>query len=897
MELVPVRFLNKGSLGVPEAARNPRFFVYRASLLLTVGRVKEAEADIERVLSAEPENSDAIALQSIVAVAQNQNVTALDLARNAVAKDSQSATARVALSYAQQASFDLNGALSSLNEAIRLAPENALAWARLAELRLSFGKLNDALNAAQKAVALDPDLSRTQTVLGFAYLSQVKTAESRGAFEQAITRDQSDPLPRLGIGLSKIREGHLEEGRREIEIAMSLDPNNAIMRSYLGKAYYEEKRDHLATEQYSMAKQLDPLDPTAFFYGAIQKQTENRPVEALHDFQKAIDLNDNRAVYRSRLLLDGDLAARQAALARIYSDLGFQELALVEGWRSVNTDPSNYSAHRFLSDSYAVLPRQEIARVSELLQSQLLQPLNITPLQPHLAESNLLLIGAEGPSTLSYNEFNPLFNRNRLALQASGIVGGEDTYGEEVVVSGVQQRASFSVGQTLYQTDGWRKNSDQRDNIVNAFLQYQTSDKSNLQVEYRYRDLNTGDLALRFFSDQFLPGYRDHVITNTVRVGAHQSLSPGSDLLGSFMYQHRQESEDDTSNPAALVDIGSQQDAYSGELQHLFRSEYINTIIGGGYFNIRGDDSLTLNILITPGPPPVRTQINNDASTNTQQTNFYLYTNINYLKHVTVTLGGSVDLLRSDDDDTNQFNPKVGITWNPLPDTTLRAAAFRVLKRTLITDQTLEPTQVAGFNQFYDDPNGTESWRYGVAADQIFTQNIYGGAELSEREMKVPFFNAITNASEKVDWYEKQARAYLDWTPHRWVALSAEYMYEQYHRHTYTLNVRDVTTNRVPLGINFHHPSGLSAMLTATYYNQRGDFEPLNGPTGYSVSGKDDFWLVNAALSYRLPKRYGFLTVGATNLFDRQFNYFDMDPTNPSIQPGRVVYGRATFSL
>jgi hypothetical protein len=51
---------------------------------------------------------------------------------------------------------------------------------------------------------------------------------------------------------------------------------------------------------------------------------------------------------------------------------------LVEGWRLLNIDPSNYSAHRFLADFYAALPRHEIARVSELLQSQLLQPVNIT---------------------------------------------------------------------------------------------------------------------------------------------------------------------------------------------------------------------------------------------------------------------------------------------------------------------------------------------------------------------------------------------------------------------------------------------------------------------------------------------------------------------------------------
>jgi hypothetical protein len=175
------------------------------------------------------------------------------------------------------------------------------------------------------------------------------------------------------------------------------------------------------------------------------------------------------------LLLDSDLAARSAAIARIYSDLGFQQLALVEGWKSVNIDPTNFSAHRFLADSYAVLPRHEIARVSELLQSQLLQPINITPIQPRLAESNLFLISAQGPGTVSFNEFNPLFNRNRVALQATGLGGMNDTWAGEGVVSGIYQKSSFSLGYTHFTTDGFRINNDQRDDIANAFVQQELS--------------------------------------------------------------------------------------------------------------------------------------------------------------------------------------------------------------------------------------------------------------------------------------------------------------------------------------------------------------------------------------------------------------------------------------
>ncbi len=67
-----------------------------------------------------------------------------------------------------------------------------------------------------------------------------------------------------------------------------------------------------------------PTIPRHSFYDAIAKQTTNRPVEALKDYEKAIELNDNRAVFRSKLLLDADLAARSAAIARIYNNLGFR---------------------------------------------------------------------------------------------------------------------------------------------------------------------------------------------------------------------------------------------------------------------------------------------------------------------------------------------------------------------------------------------------------------------------------------------------------------------------------------------------------------------------------------------------------------------------------------------
>ncbi len=537
----PVMYVPPGK-APKEDLNDPRFLTYRASRLLAVGRVDEANADIQRALSLDANFSDAYALQAIAFVVQNEKEKALDAAKKAVDTGPSSATAQIALSYAQQAGFDLEGARASVEKAVNLDAYDALAWARLAELWSSFGYLDKGLDAAKKAVELEPNLARTQMVLGFAYLTQVKTTESRAAFEKAIELDQADPLSRLGLGLAKIRDGDLDAGGREIEIAASLDPNNSIVRSYLGKTYFEKKQTGLDEREYAIAKELDPNDPTPYFYDAIAKQTTNRPVEALRDYQKAIELNDNRAVYRSKLMLDSDEAARSAAIARVYSDLGFQQRALVEGWSSVNTDPTNYSAHRFLADSYSVLGRATKSPGSASCCSpSCCSPPTSPPSSPAWRKATCFSLQPGGPGALSFNEFNPIFNRNRVAVQGSGLAAENDTYGGEGVVSGIYDKFSFSGGYHYFDTDGWYDNANQTDNIANVFAQYEITPKTSIQAEYRYRDNEIGDVTQHYWEDNRLPFFRRRGENqpHTLRFSPHLFARLGSARQFSiFGYRH-----------------------------------------------------------------------------------------------------------------------------------------------------------------------------------------------------------------------------------------------------------------------------------------------------------------------------------------------------------------------
>ena len=448
---------------VPSAQRNARFYVRRArSCWARDAWTRRAPISIGPS-TLDPEEGDVDALRAIIAVAQNDRAAALASGREAVKRSPKSAAARLALSYALQANLQLEAARDELLQAVTDHPDDGRAWARLAELWLSLGYLDRASEAANRAAALPPEQARTRIVLGYAALERVDIAAATTAFERAISLEPDNPLARLGLGLTKIREGHLPGGTsrdRDRGRAQSGESDRPqLPRQGL---FRRAARDGIRRSVSKRAKKLDPLDPTPWFYDAIRKQTINRPVEALQDFEKAIDLNDNRAVYRSRFLLDQDLAARSASLGRLYRDLGFEQLAPVEGWKSLDADPGDYSGHRLLADTYSALPRHEVARVSELLQAQLLAPINLTPVPAapgrdrsvHPRACRTRLRQASTSSIRCSTE-------TAWPCKPAAPLGQESILGDEVTVSGVWNRLSFSAGQFHYDSDGLRENNQQ----------------------------------------------------------------------------------------------------------------------------------------------------------------------------------------------------------------------------------------------------------------------------------------------------------------------------------------------------------------------------------------------------------------------------------------------------
>jgi tetratricopeptide (TPR) repeat protein len=845
-------------------------------------------------VDAEPaRRADALALQAVIALARGETTEADRLSAEAAALAPTLPNAWLARSYARQAAFDLPGARTAANRSAELAPADGLVTLRLAELDLAAGDYRAARRRAQ--AALDgPQAGLARRLLGFAELVGDNAPAAQAQFEQASAADPLDPLSRLGLGLALIRQDEVPAGRRQMEIAVSLDPGQSLLRSYLAKAYLAERRDHPAQAEFGRARELNPADPTPWFYEALGLLAANRPVEARAALEESIKRNDNRAVYRSKLQLDEDLAAREASSGRVYEALGFEQLARREATAALVSDPTDFSAHRLLADSYLGLPDHETGRLSELLQAQLWQPLSVLPLQPQARAEDLGIRQGAVSLRSGLNEYTPLFVRDGVSVLGSAVGGGDGLFSDDVMATVLAGPLSISAAQFRYTTDGFRDNADQDIDLYDLFAQWRVTPGTSVQAEARRSRQERGDIALYPFDDVGSPTLRQFDDRDTYRLGIRHSFSATNAVLASLQRQSVHVGrKDSVPFPPIRIDGQDRSRPLMAEVQQVLTGARHAWLYGGGYYRANVDQTLDFEVFgFNIGPPPQRIR--------ERHKNGYVYAYLDGPVDSRWTLGLAVDDVQATAVDKTRFSPKLGVTWALDGRTTLRAAALRAVKRELIGKGTIEPVQVAGFVQFFDDLVGTRSDRYALGLDRRVFDGLDVGGEASWRRLERPYVD-FPGEDQTADAHQQLHRLYTYWTPApRW-ALRAEYRYQK-GRYGDELplavesgnwGILDLRTHSLPLGVRYSHPAGWLADVAVTGYRQRGDFVLTTSDERRHAS--DNFWLSDARLAYRLPRRLGLLSVGVRNLFDSRVRFQDTDAQNPELYPERLLYGSVSL--
>ena len=389
---------------------------------------------------------------------------------------------------------------------------------------------------------------------------------------------------------------------------------------------------------------------------------------------------------------------------------------------------------------------------------------------------------------------------------------------------------------------------------------------------------------MRFDPENYSPSLRQDREFDVLRLGWMQRFSPESYWLGSVLRRHDNSTEDrdDVGTPS---NITAERTSHAFELQFVWRGEDTEHRFGMGRFLKAGEEA------VATGP----------ISEHGFHNNIYYYSQWRCCRTLQLSAGISWDYLREQrpvELTHYQLNPKLGLQWTLPGDTLLRVAALRTLKRSLVSNQTIEPTQVAGFNQDFEDGDATDARTVGIGLDKRFAHGASAGLEWTGRVLHVPYLSNNTASSEAADWSERSARTYFYWPLNRQVALSLEYFMERFSRSAEFTGIERITrlsTWRLPVGITWYVPQGFSAAFKVTYAQQDGLF--VDAVNSEQVPGSDEFWSTDAQLGYQLPDRWGQIQFGVHNLTDQTIRYQDMDPTRLSVYPHRLAYARVALNF
>lgn len=708
--------------------------VYRAAVLLAVGQVDRSAPLLNAVSAREPVGSHthrlAEALKRMIAAVKLQPPpSTLHHPPSTML-----ASEWLAESYSQQSRSKLPEALLAARRAVTNSPRFGLAQTRVAELEFCFGRTREALAALELGLQLSPRNAQAWALKGFLLAAQNQIPAGLACFEQAITLDGGLGNAWLGRGLCKIRQGRIKEGRDDLQVAATVEPQRALLRSYLAKSYSAARDNIRAGLELQRALDLDLNDPTAWLYSALLHQQENRINDAVRDLEKSQELNENRSVYRSRLLLDRDTRMRGANLASVYRDAELFEVATRQAARAVSVSPADYSAHLFLANAYYEMldphqhyQRYESARVNEYLTATLLAPVGAGLLsQPVSAQEYSRFFERDGLGVFANTEY-----LSRGAAQQYGAQYGRFgnlSYAVEAFYRwDPGQRPNNDLEQS-YTSAQWKQQLTIQDSVflqaVLATAKYgdlsQVSDPTQ-QGSLQVRNKETQEpLLLLGYHREWAPGSHSLVLAgrlaDTLRVS-----DPGSDVMqNTFVVSHNAAGQVTGVLPYHVgQEDRSQQEVYGLEAQHILEKERF-ALIGGGRWQVGSFATLNTNSILgyinAAGSVLSPAWFQNpaqDCRPDFERCSVYGYGHLQVLPPLRLIAGLSYDWLQypenfrfvpvsSRESSTDQVSPKGGVIWTPFKDTTVRGAYSRSVGGASL-DQSflLEPSQVAGFNQLW----------------------------------------------------------------------------------------------------------------------------------------------------------------------------------------------------
>ncbi|WP_243439025.1 FecR domain-containing protein [Fundidesulfovibrio soli] len=875
---------------------SPALLGAAAWLALGAGQPAQARALLDQALSKYSADPFCRSLMAQIDLARNRKDQALAQAQQAVQTAPESPTARVSVALAQLARFDIPAARESLDQALALDPACVSAYVYKAQIELGHDAPDKAWATVDKALALAPDDPQVLALGGFAKLGMRNFDEAQALFERAAKADPGLPEPRLGLGMVDYARNRRFEGLSQMLSATLLDPRVSLYQTSLGKAYYASRAHERALETYDQAARLDPADPTPHLYKGIALTDLYQPGDAVEALNRSISLNDNRAMFRSRLLLDRDLAVRNFDLAKVYNQIGLGEWAYSKAVTAVKKDPFDSSAHLFLSSAFAATRARVSAASSELLLNRLLSPAN------------------QSAFTL-YNDYTPMFEAPYIRTQLVGGVGswanGKSIVESSAEVYGGVPGVAGDVYGSFNQDNGLRGvNGVSRSGFAFGQFKWEPTFKDSLYASATLSRAHTGDTSsLSAWEYKPSPWQINDYSTTLLEGGYVRRQAPGwTTIVYGAYHQNGWTTSDrryDAASPdglpldsVTLTNRNTPREMGNIQLQQQMTLGDHSLIVGGDVFSstlrYRRDTELFIPLL-----PRVSTldSIRNDHWERSLTVYAMDYWRVR--KNLVLELGLSGEFgvtprfgFVSDVEDA-LLGFRFGLNWEATGKDVIRMAVQRYLNNHTALQPMIQPSEVAGFPTRVNADDGSRVVEAGLAWERQWNDATFSVLRADYHHIENPQFDPYQSYDRKI-WYVTD-RYLLTGSFNR---VLTPYLGLNLVGAVKWLEPQGVELHRSPEtryfeingggGLTFLYRNGFGAGVSGLLVKQT-----FPESTARDLLGRhrDEtlFGVLNARMSFDFPGKRGFVSLEGANLLDVKFSYQREPVVLDSITPSRRV--------
>ena len=230
---------------------------------------------------------------------------------------------------------DYRKAVSYFDEAIRLDPDYALAYAERSEAWSLIGDLTGqrttawpkARSDAEKAVAIAPELAEARAALGWVrFFADWKFAEGLSEIKRAKELSPANPTANDLLARVIIYLGRLDEAERQARQAVELDPLSIPPQNNLARVLFVEGKLDEADAIARKAAELQPAAASSRRWQVLVAVQRGDGETALREAQLEPDEGYRRFELALAQYVRGDRKAADAALADLIAN-GRDQLA------------------------------------------------------------------------------------------------------------------------------------------------------------------------------------------------------------------------------------------------------------------------------------------------------------------------------------------------------------------------------------------------------------------------------------------------------------------------------------------------------------------------------------------------------------------------------------------